>query len=256
MLLILRDLNLYNESFQHILNSLEKRIYQQQKTFLVTVNPVIYMQAQKDPQYKGIIECADYLTPDGIGVVKACKWLRRPVRERITGFDLMSALLGLADQHGWKVYLLGATASIVARTCNTIMEHYPGLVVAGYHDGYFTDDGEIVKEIVESQPDLIFVAMGCPLQEKWIYENLPTFRKGVFIGVGGSFDVMSGLDQRAPQRWIDLHVEWLYRIVKKPRRVLLMPRLIAFVFEVLKEMLAVNTIVGKRKVVEKKANIT
>ena len=74
---------------------------------------------------------------------------------------------------------------IVANTCSTIMEKYPGLVVAGYHDGYFTDDGEIVEEIVESEPDLIFVAMGCPLQEKWIYENLSRFRKGLFIGVGG-----------------------------------------------------------------------
>lgn len=214
------------------------------------------MNAQKDPQYRDIIDHADYITPDGIGIVKACKWLQRPVQERITGFDLMSSLLGLADSHGWKVYLLGSTASVVARTSSNIREQYPGLVVAGYHDGYFSDDGEIVAEIVESEPDLIFVAMGCPLQERWIYENLSRFGKGLFIGVGGSFDVMSGLDQRAPERWIDLHAEWLYRIVKKPRRILLVPLLVAFVFEVLKEFRTVNTIVSKGKVVEKKANIT
>jgi N-acetylglucosaminyldiphosphoundecaprenol N-acetyl-beta-D-mannosaminyltransferase len=254
VLLILSDLNLYTYSFHHLLTDLEKRISQQQKTFLVTVNPVIYMQAQKDPQYKDIIDHANYLTPDGIGIVKACKWLRTPVEERITGFDLMTELLGLGDQHGWKVYLLGSTSEVVTRACSNIMEQFPGLVIVGYHDGYFEDDGEIIEEIVESEPDLIFVAMGCPRQERWIDDNLSKFSRGLFMGVGGTFDVISGLDQRAPQRWIDLHVEWLYRILKKPRRFLLVPRLVAFVFEVLKEMIVLNTI--GRKVMKKKADIT
>lgn len=254
MLLILSDLSLYKHSFQHLLSELQERISVGRKTFLVTVNPVIYMQTRKDPQYKDVIDHSDYLTPDGIGIVKACKWLRRPVKERITGFDLMTKLLGLADQHGWKVYLLGSKSSIVVETCSNIVERYPNLTMAGYHHGYFTNDAQIIEEIQESQPDLVFVAMGCPKQEKWIHDNMDKFEKGLFIGVGGSFDVMSGFDQRAPQRWIDLHIEWLYRIVKKPRRVLLIPRLVSFVFVVLKEFVALNTIVAKRKVVEKMAS--
>ncbi|WP_052427452.1 WecB/TagA/CpsF family glycosyltransferase [Neobacillus niacini] len=211
------------------------------------------MQGLKSPLYKEIIHQADYITPDGIGIVKACKWLRRPVKERITGFDLMTELLQLANQHQWKVYLLGSKSAIVSKTSSNMVEKYPNLVMAGYHHGYFTNDGHIIEEIKETQPDLIFVAMGCPRQEKWIYESIDKFSRGLFIGVGGSIDVMSGLDQRAPQRWIDMQLEWLYRIVKKPRRILLIPKLLSFIFEILKEYIALNTIVAKRKVIEKKS---
>lgn len=253
MVLILSDLNLYNQSFHHLLTELQERISHQQKTFLVTMNPVIYMQRQTSPFYKDIIDHADYITPDGIGIVKACKWLRRSVQERITGFDLMTELLHLANQHGWKVYLLGSTSDIVSKTSSHMVEKYPNLVIAGYHHGYFTKDDFIIKEIQETQPDLIFVAMGCPRQEKWIHGNLEKFSKGLFIGVGGSFDVMSGMDQRAPLKWIDLELEWLYRMVKKPRRILLVPKLISFIFTIVKEFVALNTIEAKRKVVEKKS---
>jgi N-acetylglucosaminyldiphosphoundecaprenol N-acetyl-beta-D-mannosaminyltransferase len=249
---ILRDLNLYNQSFDNLLTDLQARLSEEQKTFLVTVNPVIYMQTQRDSQYKDIIDHADYITPDGIGIVKARQWLGKPVEERITGFDLMKELLQLANLYGWKVYLLGSKSGVVAKTSAAVRESYPNLDLAGYHHGYFTNDAAIVEEIKGSEPDLIFVAMGCPRQEQWIHENLGKFRKGVFIGVGGSFDVISGMDQRAPQGWIDLHLEWLYRIVMKPRRILLLPKLLSFVFEVLKEVLAFDGVEVKRKVVEKK----
>jgi N-acetylglucosaminyldiphosphoundecaprenol N-acetyl-beta-D-mannosaminyltransferase len=249
---ILRDLNLYNQSFENLLTDLQERLREEQRTFLVTVNPVIYMQTQRDSHYKDIIDHADYITPDGIGIVKARQWMGNPVLERITGFDLMKELLLLADLYGWKVYLLGSTSEIVEKTSAAVRESYPNLVLAGYHHGYFTNDAGIVEDIKASEPDLIFVAMGCPRQEQWIHENLGWFRKGVFIGVGGSFDVIAGMDQRAPQGWIDLHLEWLYRIIKKPRRILLLPKLLSFVFEVLKEGLALDAVEVKRKVVEKK----
>ncbi|MDR7079598.1 N-acetylglucosaminyldiphosphoundecaprenol N-acetyl-beta-D-mannosaminyltransferase [Neobacillus niacini] len=244
--------DLYNHSFRHLLTELHDRITREQKTFLVTINPVIYMQGKKDPHYNEIVHHADYITPDGIGIVKACQLLRMPVKERITGFDLMNELLHLGNQHGWKVYLLGSDSSIVSKTSETIIDQYPDLVMAGYHHGYFSNDDQIIDEIQESQPDLIFVAMGCPRQEKWIHDHLGKFEKGVFIGVGGSFDVMAGEDKRAPQQWIDMNIEWLYRIVKKPRRILLIPTLILYVVEVVKELAAMNSVVAKRKVVQKK----
>ncbi|MEO2074242.1 MAG: WecB/TagA/CpsF family glycosyltransferase [Bacillus sp. (in: firmicutes)] len=249
---MLSDWNFYNHSFDELLSELQDRIIKERKTFLVTANPVIFMEGQRDPHYNEIVTKADYITPDGIGIVKACHWLKRPVQSRITGFDLMRQLLELGNQKGWTIYLLGAKPEVVSLTNKNIKKMYPNLSITGFHHGYFDDDETIVNEILVTKPDLIFVAMGCPRQEKWIYDHLPIFQKGVFMGVGGSFNVLAGIEDRAPKQWIHFHLEWLYRIIKKPQRIGLLFILFLFLFQVSKEYLQLNLVKSHRNVIEKK----
>lgn len=232
---MLAELSFYRNSYQELLEELQERMIREQKTFLVTANPAIVMQGEKDVTYKKMLLQADYMTPDGIGVVQACKWLGIPVTERIAGFDLMISLLEVADENGWKIYLLGATPKVVSLAKANIAKKYQGATVVGYHHGYFEDDESIIEEIQTTEPDLIFVGMGCPKQERWIYEHLEGFRKGLFIGVGGSIDVLSGLDMRAPESWIKCNLEWLYRIIRKPSRVKVIKDLVRFIIGVLLE---------------------
>lgn len=246
---MLTDWPFYRKSFHSLLDELQARITNEKRTFLVTANPAIMMRAYKDHNYQEKIGQADIITPDGIGVVKAFEWLGKPVHSRITGFDLMQNLFALANESRWKVYLLGTTPETVHQTKENIRQTYPEVNIAGFHHGYFETDETIIKEIQETQPDLIFVAMGCPKQETWIADHLELFRKGIFIGVGGSFDVIAGRDKRAPNRWIRHNLEWLYRIIKKPERIVLLKDLCLFLGLVLKELTIHH--IKKQKPVEK-----
>lgn len=206
------------------------RIHNGEKTFVVTANPEIVEYANDHPDYKEIILGADYITPDGIGIIMASKWLNRPLKERITGFDLMSRLFQEADQHGLKVYLLGAEESVIEKAATKVKEEYPGLDLVGYHHGYIDiHDESLASSIVETQPDIILTALGFPKQEQWTSLHSSKFNKGLFMGVGGSFDVLAGKVNRAPVVWQKLRIEWLYRLMQEPsrwRRMLVLPRFV------------------------------
>ncbi len=237
---MLRDWPFYRNSFEELLQILQKRIIREEKTFLVTANPVIVMHAQRDLSYKNMLFQADFITTDGIGIVKACKWLGIPLMERITGFDLMESLIQLANQAEWKVYLLGASPEVVSLAKANINKKYPRVKIVGCHHGYFDSSTIVIEEIKRVDPDLIFVGMGCPRQEKWISENIKEFRKGLYIGIGGSLDVLSGKDKRAPKNWINCHLEWLYRIIRKPKRVYVLKELCFFLRDVVREWIVLK----------------
>jgi N-acetylglucosaminyldiphosphoundecaprenol N-acetyl-beta-D-mannosaminyltransferase len=224
-----------NKTRQQILEELLQRIRNKEKTFVVTANPEIVMFARKDPSYFHTIAAADYIVADGIGIVIASKMLKKPLPERVAGFDLMTELLRLADRNRWKVFLLGAKEEVIPLTVENIKQKYPNLIIAGFHHGYFEDnDKHIVELVKESKADLVFVALGFPRQEKWIYEHYPLFDQGIFIGVGGSFDVLAGKVKRAPEIWQKLNIEWLYRLIQQPSRWRRMVALPQFLFEVIK----------------------
>jgi N-acetylglucosaminyldiphosphoundecaprenol N-acetyl-beta-D-mannosaminyltransferase len=228
----------YRKSFADLLAELQAKITAEQKTFLVTANPAILMTAHKDKHYHETIRQADLITPDGIGVVKACQWLGVPVAARLAGFDIMTALMHLANEANWKIYLLGAAPETIGLTAAAINKTRPNVTITGYHHGYFATDENIIAEIQAAEPDLIFVAMGCPKQERWIAKHLHMFLKGLFIGVGGSFDVLAGINKRAPKVWISLNLEWLYRIIQKPKRAMLLKDLLSFAIIVTKEIIS------------------
>lgn len=219
----------------NILTILTERINANKKTFLVTANPEIVMHANDDDDYLQIIKEADFVIADGIGIIIGSKIIGQPLPERIPGFELMQDLLKKGHEEGWSAYFLGAKREVVETAVANIHRQYPNLTISGFHDGYFDwDSDEIPNEIIKTQPDLIFVALGLPRQEKFIAKHLPAFEKGLFIGVGGSFDVLAGAVKRAPVFWQKLNLEWLYRLMKQPSRWRRMLALPAFVLRMLK----------------------
>lgn len=209
----------YNLSKEEYLKKIENRLKSNKKTFIVTANPEAFMLAEKDPKYKKILlDKNTEIVPDGIGLVKAGRILGYDIKERIPGIDIASELLKYANKDNKKVYLFGAKPEVIGKMKNIINEQYSNIKLIGTSDGYVADKDKVFQDIKKKEPDLILVALGMPMQEKLIYQYLKEFKKGIFIGVGGSFDVLSGSKKRAPQIFIKTNTEWLYRIAKEPKR--------------------------------------
>lgn len=190
-----------------------------QKCFIVTANPEIVMKTREDASYKNMVEQADFVVPDGAGIVLASKYQKAPIKERIPGYELMIDLLDFANKQELSCFFLGAKDYVNQKLVLEVEKKYPNIKIAGSHHGFFYDgDGTVSKKVIEAKPDLVFVALGAPRQEKWITENMVHFQKGLFMGVGGSFDVLAGEAKRAPEKWINLNLEWLYRLLKQPLR--------------------------------------
>lgn len=206
---------------QEFVEQLKKDSLSHKNRFVVTANPEIVLTALNDPEYSSVIKGADYLTADGIGIVKGAKILGSSLPGRVTGFDTMTAILKWCDEERKKIYFLGAKNEVIMTMIEKIKTTYPGIVIAGFHDGYFKDESGIVREIQSSEPDFVFCALGFPKQEYFIEKNRRV-TDAIWMGIGGSFDVLAGYAERAPQWWIDHHIEWLYRLYREPTRFLRM----------------------------------
>lgn len=187
---------------------------------IVTANPEMVMAALADPALADVLQRADLVVADGIGLVWASRMLGAPVPERVAGIDLTEALLARAAELGWRVFLLGAEPGVAEQAAAKLTQRCAGLQIVGTHHGYFSRDEEnaLVATIEESDADLVLVAMGVPRQELWIDRMRPRLPVRVWIGVGGAFDVFAGKVRRAP-RWVQrIGFEWFYRIAQDPRR--------------------------------------
>jgi N-acetylglucosaminyldiphosphoundecaprenol N-acetyl-beta-D-mannosaminyltransferase len=200
------------------LNQLEQDLQQKQNRFIITANPEIIMYARQHPDYAKIVQSADYLVPDGIGIVKASKFTSTPLTERVTGYDVFTELLKYGNTHQTKLYLLGGKLAVNEKVVAKIRQEYPNLVIVGHHDGYFDDETPIVAEIQQTQPDIVLVATGFPKQETFIAHHR-TVTNALWMGIGGSFDVYAGVVKRAPEFWQKHNVEWLYRLITDPKRI-------------------------------------
>ena len=213
---------------------LKQRIESEQKTFVVTANPEIVMKANEDSNYMDTIKQANYIVADGIGVVKAAKILNQPLPERVTGYDTVMDLLSLANEHRYRIYLLGAKQEVLEKAVNKINTNYPNANIVGSHNGYFDwNHNQIAEEVASLQPDIVLVALGLPRQEQWIAQHIANFNKGIFIGVGGVFDALAGEVKRAPEIWQKLNLEWFYRLVKQPsrwKRMLVLPHFVMKIY--------------------------
>ncbi|MBU8905970.1 WecB/TagA/CpsF family glycosyltransferase [Desertibacillus haloalkaliphilus] len=208
-----------NTTMNEMIARLGDHLEKEEKAFVVTANPEIVLAAHNDQDYQKLLAKANYITADGIGVVKAAQLLGQPLPERVTGFDMFMALLQLANEKSYKLYLLGAKPEVLEKTKQAVESQFPNVTIVGSHHGFFEwDEPTIENEIKETEPDLVFVALGFPRQEKWISERISSFNKGIFIGIGGSFDVLAGEVNRAPEIWQKLNVEWLYRLIQQPSR--------------------------------------
>lgn len=222
-----------HSNMNQLTDELHERIKDSKKTFVVTANPEILKLAGSQPSYKKTIQSADYVIPDGIGVIVASKLVGSPLHERLAGFDLMTQLLSLANDHSYRVFFLGAKPEVIEDAVHNIKKKYPHIDIAGYHHGYIDEnDQSVVNEIQKKEVDLVFVGVGFPKQEEWIANHLSQFKKGIFIGVGGSFDVWANRVKRAPKVWQALNIEWLYRLIKQPSRWKRILNVFQFIFDV------------------------
>lgn len=187
--------------------------------YVVTPNPEFLLAAEKDPEFRRVLNAADLVLPDGIGVVYSAKILGTPLKERVPGIEFAEAMLSALNDMGGRLYLLGAKPGVAEEAGRRICARYPALVLCGTHDGYFKDEQAILPEIAAAKPDLLFVCLGAPKQEKWMARWGRHTGAKLAIGLGGCLDVFAGNVQRAPERWQKLGLEWAYRLKKEPKRI-------------------------------------
>lgn len=201
---------------------------------IIAVNPEKIMAANANARLRECLNAAEFLIPDGIGAVLAARAGGVRLRGRVPGSELMPRLCALAARRGFRVFLFGARQDINDRAAQRLQETYPGLIIAGRQHGYVADDTTaLIEQINAAQAQLLFVALGSPKQELWIAQHRKNLRVNVIQGVGGTFDVVAGAVRRAPQRWIALNLEWLYRLLANPRRLLRQTALVSFVWRVM-----------------------
>ena len=240
-----------------VISRIEEFIVTKKSHLVVTPDTLAILRAKKDVDYFNIIQSANLVTPDGAGILWATTTLHHPLRERVTGIDIIQGICKLAAKKAYSIYLLGASPGVAKEASLKLTQKYPGLKIIGNHHGYFhttslsdetvkpqmhknkvnsgtegiakgmdikynerNEEAKIIQEINNKKPDILLVGMGVPRQEKWIAGNLKSKRLNVPVcmGVGGSFDVLSGKIPRAPL-WMQRHgMEWVYRFIKQPKR--------------------------------------
>ncbi len=217
-------------SCQQAVERLNYFVSQKTPCFVVTPDTLAILRARKDNQYLNITKKADLVTPDGAGILWATATLDYPLIERITGIDLINQICHSAVKKKYRIYLLGAKEGVIEKTAKSLEKKYPGINIVGYHHGYFSraenipcqgenSEKEIIREIKKKRPDFLLVGMGVPKQEFWISKYKDELGIPVCIGIGGSFDVLSGKIPRAPL-WMQNHgMEWIFRLIKEPKRV-------------------------------------
>ncbi len=205
--------------------------------YVVTPNPEIVMLAKENPALKEALAGADIVLPDGAGIVKGAAILGRPMKEKVPGIDFACGVMARLAERGGSVYLFGAKPGVAETAAETLRTKFPGLVISGTSDGYFSDDGPIIEKIKDAAPDFLLVCLGAPKQELWMAKMSGKLLVGLMVGLGGSLDVFAGTVKRAPEAWQKLDLEWLYRLLKEPRRIGRMMKLPLFVIEAAGERL-------------------
>lgn len=187
--------------------------------YAVTPNPEFLLSARKDPEFKQALLAADLVLADGVGVIYSAKILGRPLKGKVPGIDFAQRLLAWMAEHGKRLFLLGAKPGVAELAAANLKSSYPGLIVCGTHDGYFKEDGPVVEQVRQAQPDLVVVGLGAPKQELWMVNNGPATGAKLMVGLGGALDVFAGKVDRAPAGWQRLGLEWLYRLIREPKRI-------------------------------------
>lgn len=186
--------------------------------FIVTPNPEMVLRAQKDNYFKNVLNSASLAIPDGVGLVLASKFLDNQIEKKVAGVDFMEEICRIAEKNGRSVFLLGAMDGIAGKARENLKNKFPNLKIVGYLDGDF-DLKMCHKNVNTESPDILFVALGAPKQEKWIFENLDKMKSvRLAMGVGGAFDFLSGKIKRAPLWMRKIGLEWMWRLILEPKR--------------------------------------
>ena len=202
---------------------------------IVAPNTEFIMKAQEDEEFFNVLKTAELATPDSVGVMLGGKLQKRKFKARIPGQMYFRSVLEYGAQNSWSFYLLGGRGDIPKLAKENVEKLFPGVNIVGYHEGYFETDSEekVIEEINTLQPNVLFVAMGAPIQEKWIYKNKDRLKVDVATGQGGTFDYEAGNIKRAPRFIQKLGIEWLWRLILQPSRIKRMMVLPKYVLKLL-----------------------
>lgn len=225
-----------------IIEILKNFIQEKKPHQVVTLNSLMANDAYRDSQLRKILAQSDLVICDSIGIFWAMQFLGKPIPAVIPGIDLMYELCKISEREGYRIYLLGGEKEVIEKTVLRLKERFPQIKFAGWQDGYFSpeEEKEIVREIRNLSPDILFLALGSPKQEKWANAYLKELNTNLVIGLGGSFDIISGKLRRAPVRLRRIGLEWLFRLYQEPRRIKKIIQLPVFVSRVILSRIHTN----------------
>lgn len=204
-------------------------------SLIVAPNTEFIMRAQKDEEFFNVLNAAELATPDSVGVMLGGKLQKKKFKARIPGQMYFRSVIEYGSEAGWTFYLLGGKGDVPKLAAENVQKMFPKVKIVGYHEGYFEKDSEekVIEEINNLQPNVLFVAMGAPIQEKWIYNNKNKLKVDVATGQGGTFDYEAGNIKRAPRIIQKLGIEWLWRLILQPTRIKRMMVLPQYVLKIL-----------------------
>ena len=225
---------IFNDNMEELLRSIDNF----EKVHIVSGNPEVLLNGlQNNELLDNLTSENSIIIPDGISTVICSKIVGQPVKEKIAGIEVMDSIVNKCERGNQGIYLLGATQETVDMCNINLRTKYPKLNILGSHNGYFDLNNceELLTEIEKVNPQVLFVAMGCPRQEMFITKYMDRLPCKVFMGVGGSFDIVAGTLKRAPKWMINLGLEWLYRVAKEPFRIKRLSSIPKFILMVIKE---------------------
>ena len=202
---------------------------------IVAPNTEFIMMAQKDKEFFDVLNKAKLATPDSVGITIAGKLQKKPFKQRIPGQMYFRKICEIAEKEGYSIYLLGGKNEVPSLASENIKKIFPNINIVGFHEGFFEKDSEedVIKEINSHEPNILFVAMGAPLQEKWIAKHQNELKVDVAAGQGGTFDYEAGKIKRAPIVIQKLGIEWLWRLILQPSRIIRMLVLPKYLFKII-----------------------
>jgi N-acetylglucosaminyldiphosphoundecaprenol N-acetyl-beta-D-mannosaminyltransferase len=218
-----------NLSMNEVLKIAEEKIEKNEQYIIYTPNTEFIMMCQKDEEFLNLMNESDINIPDGIGLIYAGKIKKHPLKEKVGGYDLSVNLLKMANDKGLKLYVVGGKPGVAEAAMENVREKYPGIKIVGAQHGYFKgthlgkkgheEELAVIEDINKHQPHILFVGFGAKKQELWIEYNKDLINANVIIGNGGTLDGLAGIVKRAPDIFIKLGLEWLYRLMKEPKRI-------------------------------------
>lgn len=219
-----------NVTMAEALDTARALLQRPEASYCVTPNAEMAYEALYDESFRAILNEASLVLPDGAGVVLGAKILKTPLKEKVAGIDFAANLLGVLEETGGRLYLLGGKPGIAEQAAENMKKTHPKLCICGTADGYFRDEAPVIARINEARADVVFVCLGAPKQERFMHDHRAELNVRLMIGLGGSLDGFAGTVRRAPKWMIRLQLEWLYRLLREPSRIGRMMRLPKFVF--------------------------
>ena len=219
-----------NVTMAEALDTARELLQRPEASYCVTPNAEMAYEALNDESFRAILNGASLVLPYGAGVVLGAKILRTPLQEKVAGIDFAANLLGVLEETGGRLYLLGGKPGIAEQAAENMKKTHPKLCICGTADGYFKDEAPVIARINEARADVVFVCLGAPKQECFMHDHRAELNVRLMIGLGGSLDGLAGTVRRAPKWMIRLQLEWLYRLLREPSRIGRMMRLPKFVF--------------------------